>query len=118
MAPSTSSMQERKPILVVGGTGKTGRRVAERLAARGVPVRIGSRSANPAFDWDAPSGWAAALDGAGAVYITYYPDLAAPGAPEAVRRRISPTMRATPPHPAPGPAEPPDPWSPTLTMES
>ena len=84
MAPSASSMQERKPVLVVGGTGKTGRRVADRLAARGVPVRIGSRSANPAFDWEDPSGWAAALDGAGAVYITYYPDLAAPGAPEAV----------------------------------
>ncbi|WP_343718015.1 NAD(P)H-binding protein [Inquilinus sp.] len=77
-------MQERKPILVVGGTGKTGRRVAERLTARGLPVRIGSRAASPAFDWENPSGWAAALDGAGAAYITYYPDLAAPGAPEAV----------------------------------
>lgn len=84
MAPSASSMQERKPILVVGGTGKTGRRVAERLAARGLPVRIGSRAASPAFDWQNPSGWAAALDGAGAVYITYYPDVAAPGAPEAI----------------------------------
>ena len=42
----TSSPDERKPTLVVGGTGKTGRRVAERLAARGVPVRIGSRSAS------------------------------------------------------------------------
>jgi uncharacterized protein YbjT (DUF2867 family) len=81
-------MQERKPILVVGGTGKTGRRVAERLAARGIPVRIGSRSANPAFDWEDPSGWAAALDGVGAAYITYYPDLAAPGAPEAVRALV------------------------------
>lgn len=88
MALSASAMQERKPVLVVGGTGKTGRRVAERLAARGVPVRIGSRSANPAFDWEDPSGWAAALDGAGAAYITYYPDLAAPGAPEAVRALV------------------------------
>jgi uncharacterized protein YbjT (DUF2867 family) len=77
-------MQERKPVLVVGGTGKTGRRVVERLAARGIPVRIGSRSANPAFDWEDPSGWTAALDGVGAAYITYYPDLAAPGAPEAI----------------------------------
>lgn len=88
MTPSASSMQERKPILVVGGTGKTGRRVAERLVARGVPVRIGCRSANPAFDWEDPSGWAAALDGVGAAYITYYPDLAAPGAPEAVRALV------------------------------
>jgi uncharacterized protein YbjT (DUF2867 family) len=31
-----------QPILVIGGTGKTGRRVAERLTARGIPVRIGS----------------------------------------------------------------------------
>jgi uncharacterized protein YbjT (DUF2867 family) len=84
MAPSASAMQERKPVLVVGGTGKTGRRVVERLAARGIPVRIGSRSANPAFDWEDPSGWTAALDGVGAAYITYYPDLAAPGAPEAI----------------------------------
>lgn len=93
MAPSASSMQERKPILVVGGTGKTGRRVAERLAALGLPVRIGSRSANPAFDWEDPSGWAAALDGAGAVYITYYPDLAAPGAPEAIRALVGQALK-------------------------
>jgi uncharacterized protein YbjT (DUF2867 family) len=93
MTSSASSMQERKPILVVGGTGKTGRRVAGRLAARGLPVRIGSRSANPAFDWENPSGWAAALDGAGAVYITYYPDLAAPGAPEAVRALVDQSLK-------------------------
>lgn len=93
MALSASSMQERKPILVVGGTGKTGRRVAERLAALGQPVRIGSRSANPAFDWEDPSGWAAALDGAGAVYITYYPDLAAPGAPAAVRALVDQALK-------------------------
>ncbi|MBW8727043.1 MAG: NAD(P)H-binding protein [Inquilinus limosus] len=86
-------MQERKPILVVGGTGKTGRRVAERLAARGIPVRIGSRSANPAFDWEDPSGWAAALDDAGAVYITYYPDLAAPGAPEAIHALVDQALK-------------------------
>ena len=34
--------------LITGGTGKTGRRVAQRLEAHGVPVRIGSRSATPA----------------------------------------------------------------------
>ena len=42
------------PVLIIGGTGKTGRRVAERLTAQGVPVRIGSRSASPAFDWENP----------------------------------------------------------------
>ncbi|UDL87817.1 NAD(P)H-binding protein [Mesorhizobium sp. PAMC28654] len=73
-----------KPILIPGGTGKTGRRLAERLTARRLPVRIGSRSATPAFDWENKATWKPALDGAGAVYISYYPDLAVPGAAEAV----------------------------------
>ena len=30
----------QEPTLVLGGTGKTGRRVVERLTARGLPVRI------------------------------------------------------------------------------
>lgn len=72
------------PVLIVGGTGKTGRRVAERLQALKVPVRIGSRSASPSFDWEDPSTWAAALEGVSAAYITYYPDVAMPGAPEAI----------------------------------
>ncbi|MGH3086525.1 MAG: NmrA family transcriptional regulator [Rubrobacteraceae bacterium] len=69
--------------LVLGGTGKTGRRVAERLMARGVPVRIGSRSGEPPFDWEDRATWAPALDGVGSVYLSYYPDLAVPGAVEA-----------------------------------
>jgi uncharacterized protein YbjT (DUF2867 family) len=71
--------------LVLGGTGKTGRRVVERLQARGLPTRVGSRSAAPAFDWEDRSTWAPALDGVGAVYVSYYPDLAVPGAVEATR---------------------------------
>ena len=39
----TSNTYETKPILVLGGTGKTGRRVVERLTARGLPARVGSR---------------------------------------------------------------------------
>jgi uncharacterized protein YbjT (DUF2867 family) len=73
-----------KPILVLGASGKTGRRVAERLRARGVPVRPGSRSADPPFDWHDRGTWRPALDGASAAYVSYFPDLAAPGAPEAV----------------------------------
>ena len=69
--------------LVLGGTGKTGRRVAERLTARGMPVRIGSRAAEPPFDWGDRATWAPALHGVGSVYISYYPDLGAPGAVEA-----------------------------------
>jgi len=70
--------------LVLGGTGKTGRRVAERLKARGVPARIASRSGTPSFDWNDQSTWDVALDGVRAVYITYAPDLAIPGATDAI----------------------------------
>src|SRR5262245_142130 len=73
-----------KPILVLGGTGKTGRRVAQRLWDRGVPVRIGSRTAAAPFDWSAQRTGAEALAGTSAVYITYQPDLAVPGAVDAV----------------------------------
>ncbi|MCR9222305.1 MAG: NAD(P)H-binding protein [Alphaproteobacteria bacterium] len=78
--------QQDGPILVLGATGKTGRRVVERLRARGLAVRPGARGATPAFDWTDPASWAPALAGARAVYIAYHPDLAVPGAPETVRR--------------------------------
>jgi uncharacterized protein YbjT (DUF2867 family) len=76
---------QAKRVLVLGATGKTGRRIVERLTSAGVRVRAGSRAADPPFDWDDPATWAPALDGVGAVYISYYPDLAAPGAVEATR---------------------------------
>jgi uncharacterized protein YbjT (DUF2867 family) len=81
----TERAQRTKTTLVVGGTGKTGRRVVERLEARGLPVRVGSRSGEPPFDWEDEATWAPALRDVGAVYVTYYPDLAAPGAANAVR---------------------------------
>lgn len=70
--------------LVLGATGKTGRRVVERLTALGHPVRIGSRSADPRFDWEEPATWEPALTGCGSAYITYQPDLGMPGSAEAV----------------------------------
>ncbi|MFD9336930.1 NAD(P)H-binding protein [Streptomyces sp. NPDC060028] len=70
--------------LVIGGTGKTGRRVADKLAALGRPVRIGSRTGEPPFDWNEPATWGPALDGVDRAYVTYYPDLAFPGAAEQV----------------------------------
>jgi uncharacterized protein YbjT (DUF2867 family) len=70
--------------LVLGGTGKTGRRVAERLSARGLPVRVASRSGAPAFDWYQRDTWPAALAGVGALYVAYHPDLAVPGAADHV----------------------------------
>lgn len=69
-------------ILVIGATGKTGRRVASCLEARGIPVRRGSRSSSTPFDWEAPETWAPALRKARAAYVTYFPDLAFPGAVE------------------------------------
>ena len=81
----TNNSQETKTTLVLGGTGKTGRRVVERLAARGLPTRVGSRSAEPPFDWENEATWKPALRGVGSAYVTYYPDLAVPGAVAAVR---------------------------------
>ena len=52
--------------------------------ARGLPTRVGSRSGEPPFDWEHRATWAPALRGVGAVYVTYYPDLAVPGAAETV----------------------------------
>jgi uncharacterized protein YbjT (DUF2867 family) len=74
-----------RTTLVLGGTGKTGRRVAERLEARKLPVRIGSRSGEPPFDWENDATWPAAVRNVDAVYVSYYPDLAVPGAPDAIR---------------------------------
>lgn len=74
----------KSKILVIGSTGKTGRRISQQLSDLGHQVRGGSRQSSPPFDWDEPSTWAAALEGMDAVYISYFPDLAVPGAPAAI----------------------------------
>ena len=74
----------RGTTLVLGGTGKTGRRVAERLQARGLPVRIGTRASEPPFDWEDRRTWEPVVRGVESVYVAYYPDLAFPGAAETV----------------------------------
>lgn len=68
-------------VLVIGSNGKTGRRVAQRLKDKNVPVRLGSRSSSPAFDWEDRSTWQDAVKGVSAVYLTYFPDLAVAQAP-------------------------------------
>ncbi|MFH6687982.1 hypothetical protein QVL82_03925, partial [Cellulosimicrobium funkei] len=89
-APARTSASTTAPapalgtVLVLGATGKTGRRVADRLDAAGVPVRRASRSGDVRFDWDDDTTWEPALAGAAAVYVAYAPDLAVPGAPETV----------------------------------
>ena len=80
-------MTSKRPpfTLITSGTGKTGRRVAQRLAALDRPVRVGSRRGEPAFDWGAPETWGPALQDVEQVYLAYQPDLAFPGALETVR---------------------------------
>ncbi|MEV0594548.1 NAD(P)H-binding protein [Nonomuraea cavernae] len=80
--------------LVLGGTGKTGRRVTDRLTALGLPVRVGSRSAEPPFDWADRDGWAAVLRDVDAAYLTYYPDLTFPGALDDIRAFASLAVRS------------------------
>jgi uncharacterized protein YbjT (DUF2867 family) len=77
-------MTTNELIFVTGGNGKTGRRVSQRLVDLGVPVRIGSRSGEPAFDWTDRATWPAALAGASAAYVSFQPDLAVPGAAETI----------------------------------
>ena len=84
----TEISHNEKPTLVLGGTGKTGRRVVERLGARGLPVRVGSRSGQPPFDWGDESTWAPVLQGVRAAYIPY-PDLVIPGAATEVTRAFA-----------------------------
>ncbi|REJ76111.1 MAG: NmrA family transcriptional regulator [Acidobacteria bacterium] len=74
--------------LVIGGTGKTGRRIVAGLKEKGVPVRIGSRSASPSFDWGNEAGWDACLEGVESVYISFAPDLAIPGATDSIRTLV------------------------------
>lgn len=86
---AVAGVAETGPVVILGGAGKTGVRVADRLARKGVPFRLASRSTEPAFDWTKPEGWADAIDGAGALYIAYQPDLAVPGALDAVRTLVA-----------------------------
>lgn len=71
-----------QPILVIGATGKTGSRVAAKLEAKGVTVRRGARQSETPFDWDDPTTWTPVLNGVSKAYVTYFPDLAFPGAIE------------------------------------
>jgi uncharacterized protein YbjT (DUF2867 family) len=81
----TEKAKQEQTTLVLGGTGKTGRRVAQRLEARGVPTRVGSRSGEPPFDWEYRATWTLALHDVESVYVSYFPDLAVPGALAKVR---------------------------------
>ncbi|WP_328411920.1 NAD(P)H-binding protein [Nocardia sp. NBC_00403] len=81
----TTTQNHTETILVTAGTGKVGRRVAERLAAKGFPVRIGSRSAEIPFDWEDRSTWASVLQGVHGVFLMYTPDIGDPRAGDTIR---------------------------------
>jgi len=81
-------------ILVIGGTGKTGRRIVQQLETLGHNVRIGSRSNSPTFDWHQPENWSEAVEGMDKIYITYQPDLAVPGALDAIEQLVKVSKRA------------------------
>ncbi|MER8000595.1 NAD(P)H-binding protein [Streptomyces sp. NPDC095613] len=69
--------------LVLGATGKTGRRVVARLRLRGTPVRAASRSSRTRFDWTDPGSWDEALRGVAVAYVV------APGVPGPVHEFVA-----------------------------
>lgn len=72
--------------LVIGATGKTGARVHSKLTSLGFNVKGASRQGEVHFDWRAPETWSAALVGVEVIYLTYYPDLAIPEAPDDIAK--------------------------------
>ena len=79
---------EKRKIVVLGANGKTGRKVADILESKGENVVRGSRQASPPFDWHQPEQWSKVLRGAERMYIAYQPDLAVPGALEAIEKLV------------------------------
>ncbi|MDQ0820371.1 uncharacterized protein YbjT (DUF2867 family) [Arthrobacter sp. V4I6] len=69
--------------LILGGAGRSGSRVLDRLTAAALPARPASRRTG--FDWDDSSTWADPLGGASAAYVCFTPDLAFPGVPAKMR---------------------------------
>ncbi len=85
---------KKHEILVLGGKGKTGRKVVQKLTNLGQAVRVGSRNENPAFDWNTPTTWPGVLEGINTVYITYQPDLAVPAALKSIQDFTSAAIKS------------------------
>lgn len=75
-------------FLVIGGKGKTGKKVVDRLQSLGKEVRSVSRSSVPSFDWEDKITWADALEGVDKMYVTYQPDLAVPASLDAIESLV------------------------------
>ena len=65
---------------MLGGTGKTGSRVVDRLTKMEWPLRIGSRTAEIPFEWNNDETWKPVLQDIDSVYLSFQPDLAVEGA--------------------------------------
>ena len=74
--------------LILGSSGKTGRRVINRFIANGLGYREGSRNSDTPFDWYDATTWKEALQGISAVYVVFFPDLAVPGAPAIIKNFV------------------------------
>lgn len=85
---------DRQRVLVLGATGKTGRRIVELLENRGVDVRGVSRSSAPRFDWHTRDNWAGLMQDVSAIYINFAPDLAVPGATDAISQLVETAKRS------------------------
>ncbi|WP_130178552.1 SDR family oxidoreductase [Cryobacterium sp. SO1] len=66
--------------LILGGAGRSGSRILDRLTADVFPVRSASRRTG--FDWEDRETWRSALRGVTAAYVCFTPDLAFPGVTE------------------------------------
>src|SRR5215207_11496504 len=67
--PRWTEAMTNTPILILSGKGKTGRRVAEQLEARRVPVRPASRTSEHRFDWYDESTWSSTVAGIDTAYL-------------------------------------------------
>lgn len=84
---------QHRPTLVLGGTGRTGRRIVERLTRRDIPVRIGSRAGGLRFDWEQPSTWGPVFAGVETAYA-YVPDMVVPNPAEALAGVVQAALAA------------------------
>ena len=82
-----------RPTLVLSGTGKTGRRLVERLTRRHIPVRIGSRSAGLPFDREQASTGRPVFQDAEAAY-THVPDVAVSNPADAIAGVVETALAA------------------------
>lgn len=74
----------QKIPLIIGSSGKTGKRVVELFRSSDLSFREGSRKSEIPFDWNDSTTWEKAFQGIGSVYVVFYPDLAVPGVPEII----------------------------------